>query len=298
VVARRLYELLTPIFERLFLDNSFGFRPGRNTWQALAALEAAMRLYGAWVITPEDITGAFDHANIERILSHFARVINDRQYLALIAAVLHGSEGLNRKEGIEIGQGDPLSPLALNVHLHYAHDVPIDAEGTPPFWLRYADDLAYLTREVSEGRKVRERSADLLRQVGLTLKGPGTPTDLRDGGSVTLLGLTLSLRNDTIRYEIPDEAYTELEISLEQAHQSDDPPETARRAVYGWVGANGPAFESSADSTVPRILKLITRFGFRGCTCSKDIRTLWESAHQQWLTARGDALRKVTPLCR
>src|SRR5437764_432485 len=52
---------------------------------------------------------------------------------------------------------------------------------------RYADNIAHLTVDVSEGSRARERSAECLKANGLTLKGPGKPADLRSGGTVDLL---------------------------------------------------------------------------------------------------------------
>src|SRR5207253_1636022 len=143
-------------------------------------------------------------------------------------------------------------------------DVFIGDVGTLASWLRFADDLAYLSWEVSEGLRARERSADLLKQAGLELKGPGNPIDLREGGSVKLLGLALRLHKGTVRYSIPDEAYAELETKLEEAHVEEDPPETARRATNGWVNYYGPAFENSADDAIGRVLGLTDCHGFRG----------------------------------
>jgi retron-type reverse transcriptase len=293
VVARRLDEVLTPVFERLFLQNSYGFRPGRSPLHVLAALEAAMHAKDAWVVPEDDVKGAFDNVRTNGVADDFKRVITDPQYMALIGAVLRGSAGGKGKEGIGIGQGCPFSPLALNVHLHYAHDVLIDNMGTLPFWFRYADNLVYLSREESEGRRARERSAGLLKQVGLTLKGPGRPIDLREGGSVQLLGLVLRLHIGIIRYGIPREAYRELEDSLEEAHMAVDPPEAARSAAIGWINSYGPAFEYSADDVVARVLDLADSHGYAGALSGEDIRSKGQSAHQSWSAIRERALREA-----
>jgi hypothetical protein len=250
-----------------------------------------MRALGAWVVTKDDIKAAFDRVNTDAVLKDFGRVISDPKYQALIGAVLRGSAGDRRREGID--QGNSMSPLGLNVHLDRVHDALIGDVGTLASWFRYADDLAYLTRKVSEGQRARERSADLLKQVGLTLKGPGEPIDLREGRSVRLLGLLLRLHKGVIRYEIPDEAYTELETKLEEAHEEEDPPETARNAAFGWTNFYGPAFENSADDVVERVLDLADSHGFRGVLRREDIQTRGRSAHQSWLALRGRFLREA-----
>ena len=42
-----------------------------------------------------------------------------------------------------------------------------------PLWFRYADNLVYVVRSVSEGRRVLTRIRRLLRKAGLVLKGEG-----------------------------------------------------------------------------------------------------------------------------
>jgi retron-type reverse transcriptase len=288
IVARRLCELLTPISERIFLENSYGFRPRRNTWHALAAQEAAMWLHDAWVVTPEDVKAAFDNVLVDAGLKAFARVIKDQRFMCLIEAVLRGSRGTNRK-GID--QGGPFSPLSLNVLLHYAHDVLINNMSTLASWFRYADNIVHLTREVSEGLGARERAAELLKQVGLTLKGPGRPVDLREGGLVKLLGLEIRLHKGMLRYEIPGESYEELENSLDDAHVAEDPPLTARNAVYGWISYFGPTFESSADGATERVLSLLKRQGSRGILTGEEIRHQWRNSHQSWRALRERVLQ-------
>jgi retron-type reverse transcriptase len=288
VAGRRLYEVLSPLYEQLFSDRSYGFRPDRNTHQALAALEAAIYARGPPIITEDDIKAAFDNVTVDAALKAFARDIKDQRFMCLIEAILRGSRGTNRKG---ISQGGPFSPLSLNVLLHYALDVLIDNMSTLASWFRYADNIVYLTREVSEGLGARERAAELLKQVGLTLKGPGRPIDLREGASVKLLGLELQLHNGTVRYSVPAEAYEELENSLEIAHAEADPPLTARNAVNGWIGYYGPAFEYSADGATERVLSLMDRQALRKVLTGEEIRSQWRRAHQSWRALRERVLR-------
>jgi hypothetical protein len=122
VVSGAIYRALLPVFETLFLDGSHGFRPRRSPLTLLAALEAAMIRTGRTVLAQDDVTKAFDHVVIADVLEDLREHIEDRGLLALIEAVVRGGEDRGRAVGI--AQGDPLSPLLLNVRLHNAHDVP------------------------------------------------------------------------------------------------------------------------------------------------------------------------------
>jgi Reverse transcriptase (RNA-dependent DNA polymerase) len=288
VVASALTEALTPLTEAAFLPCSYGFRPGRSALHLLADMDAAMTAHDAWVVTEDDISKAFDSVQIDKVLADFEGMISEVDYLNLIGAILRGAD-TTRKEGI--CQGCPLSPLALNTHLHFAHDLVLKDRVTIPFAGRYADNLAYLTTNVTEGHQARKRAADRLKPIGMSLKGPGTPTDIRLGKSVNLLGISISARNGTVSYTLADDVLTGLEEALEEAHLASDPPQSARLAVLGWSRAMGPAFESSAATTIPTVLELCTDHGHRGILSKQEILAAWDAGYQSWLSLRKRAFR-------
>jgi hypothetical protein len=289
VVAAALVEALTPLIEARFLPCSYGYRRGRNVLHLLADLDAAMTAHDAWIVTVEDVRKAFDSVKIDSIVADFKRVIGDDRYFNLIGATLRGADA-NRKEAI--CQGCPFSPIALNLHLHHVHDLAI-AHEVIPFAGRYADNIVYLTADASEGHQVLRRTADRLKAAGLSLKGPGIPIDLREGGSVVLLGLTVRHQNGAIRYTLAEGALTNLAVNLAEAHMAYDPPQAARMAVLGWVGAMGPTLEGNAATTAPGILTLLADHGLRGLLRKREIMEAWEAGHQAWRAIRRMALRNA-----
>ena len=98
------------------------------------------------------------------VLADAGRVVPDPGIMALITAVVRG-HGANRKEGLSTGS--PISPLLLNTHLHFRHDLPVDRERFIAFWGRYAANLAYLVRTATEGERARDLSRTLLNEVGI-----------------------------------------------------------------------------------------------------------------------------------
>ena len=68
VVGKALHESLQPFWEKVYLRNSFGFRPGRSAWQMLAELEATMQKYDRWVLAIDDVRKAFDNVPIRKAL--------------------------------------------------------------------------------------------------------------------------------------------------------------------------------------------------------------------------------------
>ena len=123
IVSKAIYRALLPVFERLFLNGSHGFRPRRSPLTLLAALEAMMIQTGSTVLAQDDVKQAFDHVVIADVMEDLSKHIEDQGLLTLIETVVRGSEKRDRTKGI--AQGDPLSPLLLNVRLHNVHDVPM-----------------------------------------------------------------------------------------------------------------------------------------------------------------------------
>jgi RNA-directed DNA polymerase len=175
VLAAALHHALEPLWEKMFLPWSMGFRPGRSVWRLLAELEAIILKEDRWVFAIDDIKNAFDNVVIEDVIADHKLYFNDNRLLSLIKVVLQGSGGPRKERGIE--QGCPYSPTALNVRLHHAHDLGAE-QGHYPSRFRYADNLVYLCRDVPEGNEVLARSQQLLELVGFTLKGEDGVQDL------------------------------------------------------------------------------------------------------------------------
>jgi RNA-directed DNA polymerase len=61
VVGKALHETLQPIWETIYLPQSYGFRPGRSAWQMLAAVVATIEAEDRWVLAVDDVRKAFDN---------------------------------------------------------------------------------------------------------------------------------------------------------------------------------------------------------------------------------------------
>jgi hypothetical protein len=331
VVSKAIYRALLPVFERLFLDGSHGFRPGRSPLTLLAALEAMMVQTGRTVLAQDDVKKAFDFVVITDVMEDLREHIEDRGLLTLIEAVVRGGEDRGRAVGV--AQGDALSPLLLNLRLHNVHDVPMTGAvdhhdlGTPPDgvtirttiddprtrtadlaipdasptgavdrppWFRYADNICYLTRSETEGTQILDRARRLLGMAGHTLKGADDPpVDLRTGGA-QLLGFTLSLRDDRLHLGMGVTSWRQLALDLEQVHETEDPPTAARRVVEGWLTCFGAAFESSGASDLERVYRVAAALGFRELTAPGALRERINGSRRRWRAVRRTAHHRQT----
>lgn len=207
VLQRAVVMLLEPIYEQVFHDCSYGFRPGRDAHQALKRLwKGLMDLSGGWVLEL-DIKSYFDtvdHAKLQQLLR---KRVNDGVVRRLIGKWLNAGvleEGRVYRPGTGTPQGGVISPLLANVYLHEVLDVWFEDVVRPrlhgrAFMVRYADDAVLVFKREDDARRVLAVLGDRFAKYGLTLHPDKTrltelqepPRDSGRGtGSFDFLGFT------------------------------------------------------------------------------------------------------------
>ena len=73
-----MLQVLTPIFEPLSSESSYGFRPGRSAHDAVRAAQGYVREGKDWVVDI-DIAKFFDHVNHDILMPRIAQVIRDKR---------------------------------------------------------------------------------------------------------------------------------------------------------------------------------------------------------------------------
>jgi len=278
VVAAAVAHALTPATKAAFLPCSYGFRPGLGVQDLLADLLAAMAARRIHVLAIDDVRKAFDRVPIAPLMEAFTGYTDDPRLLRLVEAILRG--GPDRDRTLGIPQGCPLSPLALNVFMHEHHDVPLRAIAGSPSPYRYADNLAYLCRDVPEGDQALDRVRRLLTPAGLALKGQdGPPVDLEAGGEASLLGFRLAMEGGRVRAGLLEQA---LAVRLLECHDEHDPPRSAVAAVMGWIESMGPALGGPTEATLRAIILTAARHGFRELAPMGELADRCRAAHGRW----------------
>jgi group II intron reverse transcriptase/maturase len=138
-IQQLLLQALTPIFEPMFSNHSYGFRPGRGVADAMQAAQEFTRQGKDWVVDM-DITKFFDHVNHDILMGRLGTTIRDKTVLGLIGKFLRRGamvEGVVMASEEGTPQGGPLSPLLANIYLD-ALDRELDRRGH--CYCRYADD--------------------------------------------------------------------------------------------------------------------------------------------------------------
>ena len=141
VAQEVLRQLLSPLFEREFHDDSFGFRPGRNCHQAVERVRELHR-QGHKFVLDADIQGFFDSIPHRVIMAGVAAEVADGNILRLVERFLKAGvmeEGEFRPTTVGTPQGGVISPLLANIALNRL-DWQLHEHGQR--FVRYADDCA------------------------------------------------------------------------------------------------------------------------------------------------------------
>lgn len=163
MIQQAVAQILTPIFERTFSSNSYGFRPGRDAKQAVKKAKEYMEQGYKWVVDI-DLAKYFDTVNHDKLMALVAREIKDKRVLKLIRLFLQSGVMINgvvieTEEGCP--QGGPLSPLLSNIMLT---ELDRELERRGHKFCRYADDNNIYVKSKRAGERVMENITDFLEK--------------------------------------------------------------------------------------------------------------------------------------
>lgn len=165
-------DYLEPELEKIFHENSYGYRPNRSAHQALRLVKENCRKYD-WVIDL-DIKGFFDNIDHELLMKAVEKHTDEKwvkMYILrwLNAPVEKADKSLMVKQGKGTPQGGVISPLLANLFLHYALDkwLTINYPNCP--FVRYADDVIIHCQTKEQAVFVLEKVRERLKQCKLEL---------------------------------------------------------------------------------------------------------------------------------
>jgi RNA-directed DNA polymerase len=177
VVQNALTMVLGAIYEPVFLDCSYGFRPGRSAHDALRVLDAAsMRGECNWVLEA-DIESFFDSLDRKRLMEMLQRRVADQDFTRLVGKCLHVGvlEGEEYSEpDVGTAQGSTLSPMLGNIYLHHVLDAWFEQEVRPQLrgrscLVRYADDFIIGFEGQEDAEMVKQMVQQRMAEHGLRL---------------------------------------------------------------------------------------------------------------------------------
>lgn len=155
MIQQAIVQVLTPIYEPLFLEYSYGFRPRRSAHDALSQVKLYADEGKVWCVSL-DLERFFDTVNQSKLIQLLGETIKDGRVISLIhrflmAGVMIEGEVHPTEEGTP--QGGPLSPLLANVVLN---ELDRELERRGHAFVRYADDCLILKETKRAAERVRD----------------------------------------------------------------------------------------------------------------------------------------------
>lgn len=168
IVQTALKFVLEPIFEREFLEMSYGFRPGFGCKEALREVDRLLK-DGYTFVVDGDLKSYFDTIPHAQLLKRVEEKVSDGQVLELIEAFLKQDVMKEMERWTPIGgtpQGAVISPLLANIYLH-----PLDRRMQQKDYrmVRYADDFVVLCQTAERAQAALEEVRSWIEQNGLSL---------------------------------------------------------------------------------------------------------------------------------
>jgi RNA-directed DNA polymerase len=170
LIQQAISQVLTPVFDPFFSENSYGFRPNRSAHQAVRKIEKDVK-EGYRVAVDIDLEKFFDTVDHDVLMSRVARRVRDKGLLRLIGQYLRAGVVVNGRlcstvRGVP--QGGPLSPLLSNILLD---DFDKELERRKHRFARYADDSIILVRSQRAGVRVMAGITRYLEKLKVRVNG-------------------------------------------------------------------------------------------------------------------------------
>ena len=153
VIQQAISQVLTPIFDPHFSEDSYGFRPHRSAHQAVRKVLKDIG-EGYRYVVDIDLEKFFDTVDHDVLMSRVARRVRDKGLLRLIGSYLRAGvvvDGRLSRTVRGVPQGGPLSPLLSNILLD---DCDKELERRKHRFARYADDCVILVKSKRAGHRV------------------------------------------------------------------------------------------------------------------------------------------------
>jgi RNA-directed DNA polymerase len=171
-IAQTVVKLMIePILDPIFHEDSYGYRPGKSAKQTIAVTRKRCWQYD-WIVE-FDIKAAFDQIDHALLMKAVRSHIKEGWLLLYIerwlTAPFETASGVTLPRTQGTPQGGVISPILMNLFMHYAFDSWMKRTYPQCPFARYADDAVVHCRSLAQAEAVMRSIALRLEECGLTM---------------------------------------------------------------------------------------------------------------------------------
>lgn len=208
VFQQAVTQVLSPIYEKQFSENSFGFRPKRGAHDALKQCQQNVN-DGYVYVVDMDLEKFFDTVCQSKLIEVLSRTIKDGRVISLIHKYLNAgviSGGVFEKTETGMPQGGPLSPLLSNIMLN---ELDRELERRGHRFVRYADDCMIFCKSRKSAERTLENIIPFI-EGKLFLKVNRKKTSVAHISKVKYLGYAFYRYKGKCRFRVHPKSVTKM----------------------------------------------------------------------------------------
>lgn len=239
VIQQAIAQILSPIYEPLFSNNSFGFRPGRSAHGALEQCQGYITR-GYKYAVDMDLEKYFETVSHSKLIEILSKTIKDGRVISLIhrylnAGVIENGKFMETKIGVP--QGGPLSPLLSNIMLN---ELDRELERRGHKFVRYADDCMILCKSKRAAQRTLDHIIPFIEEK-LYLKVNRKKTVVAHVKGVKFLGHGFYINKGRGLLRVHPKSITKMKVKIKELTSRSNGWGNARRKeklrqyITGWV---------------------------------------------------------------
>ena len=239
VFQQAITQVLSPIYEKQFSDNSYGFRPKRGAHDALKQCQQNVN-DGYVYVVDMDLEKFFDTVCQSKLIEILSRTIKDGRVISLIHKYLNAgviNRGVFEKTDIGMPQGGPLSPLLSNIMLN---ELDKELERRGHRFVRYADDCMVFCKSRKSAVRTMENILPYIEKK-LFLKVNRRKTKVAHVSKVKYLGYGFYRYKGKCKMRVHPKSIAKMRARLKELTSRNNGWGNERRAlkltqfIRGWI---------------------------------------------------------------
>lgn len=294
VFQQAITQVLSPIYEKQFSKNSFGFRPNRGAHNALKQCQTNVN-DGYVYVVDMDLEKFFDTVCQSKLIEVLSRTIKDGRVISLIHKYLNAgviSRGRFEKTEVGMPQGGPLSPFLSNIMLNEL-DKELTHRGHR--FVRYADDCMIFCKSKKSAERTLNNIVPYIEEK-LFLKINRTKTCVAHVSRVKYLGYSFYRYKGKCRFRVHPKSVTKMKNKIRELTDRHNGWGNEYRAlkltqfIRGWVNYFGMAdmkrlLHNSDEWLRHRIRAIYWKQWKKVKTKFKELKKLGVEEEKAWICA-------------